>query len=283
MAISYSKQIIGSVTKTIFERGRKYYKSGKVRNLSITNDGVFAVVSGSEDYDVEIGFHKNSFGADCYCAYMENNQNDYCKHIVAVAIARDVKLGLLLPSENELENLTIEEFPHLGKKLSKAFKDPLNADLEVIACATDFSSWVRPHAKIPPISFISLKDANNLALVKKSFNRINSLKNKFHFDSYFCAGEVTAVTCKTLDTILDQFNRVSPLVQREILYETIKFYYQVFLAMIDGSDGVWQIAQARVKKMFKIVEKNSSLADLSNLCLTLNQEIKGWGDVFEDL
>ena len=46
--------------------------------------------------------------------------------------------------------------------------------------------------------------------------------------------------------------------------------------MIDGSDGVWQIVQARVKKM-------ATLGDFSDLKEKLNKEITGWGDVFGEL
>ena len=276
MAVSYSKEIITSVTRTIFDRGREYFRKGKVRNLVIGKETVLAVVSGNEDYDVEVGFAKNCFGADCSCPYMENNQNDYCKHIVAVAIARDKKLGLPLPSNDELESLTIEEFPHLGQKLNNAFKDPLKADLVAIARATDFGSWVRPHAKIGIIPYIFSRDVINISAVKKAFRKVGSLSRKYKYDMYFCAGEVTAVTAATLDEILFIFPSLEEKLQKDIFYETIKFYYQIYLNMIDGSDGVWQIVQARVKKM-------ATLGDFSSLKDKLNKEITGWGDVFEDL
>ena len=116
MAISYSKQIIDSVTKTIFDRGMEYFKEGKVFNLKIDEARTEADVKGArQDYFVEMEYNDKGFMGDCDCPYMKNNHNDYCKHIVAVAIARDVKLDLSLPSKDELVNLTIEEFPFRKK------------------------------------------------------------------------------------------------------------------------------------------------------------------------
>lgn len=250
MVASYSKIVLESVTKTVFERGMEYFKEGKVFNLKIEETRTEADVEGTkQDYFVEMEYDSKGFMGDCDCPYMENNHNDYCKHIVAVAIARDTKFGLPLPSKEELENLTIEEFPHLGKKLSEAFKNPLNADLNAIARATDFSSWVRPHAKIDVISFIPTGELITPVLVKKAFRKINSLRNKYKYDPYFCAGEITAVSAKTLDDILSKFGNLDNKTRSEIFYETVKFYYQIYLNMVDGSDGVWQIVQARVKKM----------------------------------
>lgn len=284
MQVSYSKQIVGSVTKTIYERGMEYFKKGKVFNLKIEESRTEADVEGTrQDYFVEMEYDNDGFMGDCGCPYMENNHNDYCKHIVAVAIVHDTKLGLPLPTEDDLNSLTIEEFPHLGKKLNDAFKDPLNADLEAIARAMDFRSWVWPHARIEVVSFISPTDEITVQTVKKAFRKINSLGKEYKYDRYFCAGEVTAVASKTLDSILDTFAKLSSKDQLEILHELIKFYYGIYLDMIDGSDGVWQIVQARIKKMYQIVKKNCSPREIENLRDNVNKEVEGWGDVFKDL
>lgn len=284
MQVSYSKQLIDSVTKTIYERGVEYFKKGSVFDLKIEETRTEADVEGTrQDYFVELEYDSDGFMGDCDCPYMENNHDDYCKHIVAVAIAHDKKLGLALPTSEDLNDLTIEEFPHLGKKLNDAFKDPLKADLEAIAKATDFSSWLRKHAKIEVVSYILPVNEVSVQSVKKAFRKIGSLGNKYKYDPYFCAGEVTAVASKTLDSILDTLDKLSSEVQMEIFHESIRFYYEIYLNMIDGSDGVWQIVQARVKKMFQIVKKNCAAAEIGELRDRINKEINGWGDVFKDL
>ncbi len=277
MTTSYSKIVLKSVTKTVFERGMKYFKEGKVSNLKIEETRTEADVEGTrQDYFVEMEDDSKGFMGDCDCPYMENNHNDYCKHIVAVAMAHDQKLGLPLPTKEEIETSTIEEFPHLGQKIIQAYKNPLEADLMAIARATDFSSWVRPHAQITIEPYIFSGEVKDLTKIKKAYRRIRTLKNKYKFDRYFCAGEVTAVTAMTMDQILAGMEKLDNILKKEIFYETVKFYYEVYLDMIDGSDGVWQIVQARVKKM-------ATFGDFSGLKEKLNKEITGWGDVFEEL
>ncbi len=277
METSYSKIVLESVTKTIFDRGMEYFKDGKVFNLKIEEARTEADVEGTrQDYFVEMEYDDDGFMGDCSCPYMENNHHDYCKHIVAVAIARDNRLGLPLPTKAEIETLTIEEFPHLGQKLAQAYEKPLEADLTAIARATDFSSWVRPHAKITIEPYIFPGDASNLVKIKRAYGQIRTLENKYKYDHYFCAGEVTAVAAMTLDLILAGMEKLENSLKKEIFHETVKFYYKVYLNMIDGSDGVWQIVQARVKKM-------ATLGDFSDLKEKLNKEITGWGDVLEDL
>lgn len=100
MAVSYLKQIIDSVTETIFDRGMEYFKGGKVFNLKVEEARTEADVEGTiQDYFVEMEYDNDGFMGDCDCPYMENNHHDYCKHIIAVAIAWDIKLGLSLPSK----------------------------------------------------------------------------------------------------------------------------------------------------------------------------------------
>lgn len=276
METSYSKIVLESVTKTVFERGRKYFNEGRVESLEMEENHIWAEVEGMESYAVEMDYDKDGFMGDCNCPYMEENKEVYCKHVVAVAIAHDKKLGLSLPTKEEIETLTIEEFSHLGQKLAEAYKKPLEADLTAIAKATDFSSWVRRHAPIEIKSYILAKEVGDLAKIKKAFKRIESLENRYKYDPYFCAGEVSAVAAMTLDQILVGTGKLSQPLKAEIFYQTVHFYYNVYLQMIDGSDGVWKIVQPRVKKM-------STLGDFSALKEKLNKEITGWGDVFADL
>ena len=82
------------------------------------------------------------------------------KHIAAVAIARDLSKNLQLLSEKEISELTIEVVSNFSQKVDQMFKHPLKADLEFLAKASEYSSWTRPHAKIPlssTIDWISLE------------------------------------------------------------------------------------------------------------------------------
>lgn len=282
--ISLTKALLENVTQTIYERGREYFEKEAVKDLRLEENQVLAKVEGREDYSVEISFKKGALGADCDCPYMLQTEEEYCKHIMAVAIAHDKKLGLALPILDDLENTTIEEIPHLQQKMNQIFRDPLNADLDILARYTDFGSWVRPHAKLDVTSFIdNRKQQLNLKEILYAFRRISSLENKYKYDPYFCAGEVTAIVCKTLDVLIKKSSKNSYEEQKEIFYETVVFYYQIYLDMIDGSDGIWQIVQARMHKMFGMIKKFSSEEKLEDLRERLNEKIEGWGDIFNDL
>ena len=70
--------IRGLVTKTIFDRGIRYYKSKRVILKNIQFDSLEAVVRGTNNYLVEIIFKDGNIYPRCNCPYW-----DTCKHIVA--------------------------------------------------------------------------------------------------------------------------------------------------------------------------------------------------------
>lgn len=73
----------------ILERGRDYWDDGCVESLCQDGNTVTAVVSGTEDYDVEIemGCGGNIEYMSCTCPYAEEGNN--CKHIAAVLFAME--------------------------------------------------------------------------------------------------------------------------------------------------------------------------------------------------
>ncbi|QLH83753.1 SWIM zinc finger family protein [Halosimplex pelagicum] len=80
------EEIRSLCTDQSFERGRDYYRQGRVRELDIDDDEITATVRGSDYYDVAIEIGTGSIRTRCSCPY------DYagdCKHIVAVLLAVD--------------------------------------------------------------------------------------------------------------------------------------------------------------------------------------------------
>ncbi len=67
----------------IVSRGKRYFKTGLVRNLQISNNFISANVHGTEKYAVVITFNEilETASMSCSCPYFEV---DNCKHIVAV-------------------------------------------------------------------------------------------------------------------------------------------------------------------------------------------------------
>lgn len=67
----------------ILERGYDYYKNGFVKECYKNDNIIHAVVSGTDDYEVEIGLENGEVSyMECTCPYAEDGS--YCKHMVAV-------------------------------------------------------------------------------------------------------------------------------------------------------------------------------------------------------
>jgi hypothetical protein len=74
-----------SISQTILERGKSYYKSNTIKHLQETHNGQwFAVVEGTDDYEVEISIDSSGeiTGYDCDCPF----DGEICKHVVAVLL-----------------------------------------------------------------------------------------------------------------------------------------------------------------------------------------------------
>ncbi|HEX5281144.1 MAG TPA: SWIM zinc finger family protein [Micropepsaceae bacterium] len=68
-----------------FARGSAYYRDGVVRILAIEKHRVLALVSGTEDYRVELTGHGKMIAGTCSCRAFEDR--GFCKHLVATALA----------------------------------------------------------------------------------------------------------------------------------------------------------------------------------------------------
>lgn len=284
MKSSLSYSILGNITEDIYWRGFDYFRNHKVGEIKESEKNLLCFVHGSEVYTVEFRQGPKYLKSYCDCPYFRSNQ-DYCKHIAAVAISRDTSKNLQLPSEKEISELTIEVISNFSQKVNQMFEHPLKADLDFLAKASDYSSWTKPHAQIPlnsTIDWVSLEFSKKEVL--SGLAKIKRLTNIRRYDMYFCAGEVSAVFAKSLDAIIFRFSSTSLKGAIEIFKEVVKFYYEGYLQMIDGSDGVWEIPQARLPLMFSLLrEKGLSKVESTELKDYFNKAIDGWGDIFEDI
>ena len=94
-------------TPQTIQRGRAYYKDGRVWNTELINDQkVVCLVDGdSGEYTVEIEIDKKSgeLTFDCDCPYAET---DFCKHMIAAAL----EVSEYLKEEEDYEEDDEEEF-----------------------------------------------------------------------------------------------------------------------------------------------------------------------------
>ena len=67
----------------ILERGLNYYQMGHVSELIEEDRVISAIVTGSEDYEVELDFsEEDNLGVYCECPYAA--ELNTCKHMAAV-------------------------------------------------------------------------------------------------------------------------------------------------------------------------------------------------------
>src|SRR3989344_6982305 len=123
MKSSLSYSILENITEDIYWRGFDYFKKHKVGEIKESEKNLISFVHGSELYTVEFRQGPKYLKAYCDCTYFRNNQ-DYCKHIAAVAIARDISKSFHLPSKREVNELTIEVVSNFSEKVNKMFEHP---------------------------------------------------------------------------------------------------------------------------------------------------------------
>ena len=75
-------------SSTILRRGEDYYNNGAVSQLEMDDDQLTAVVSGTEDYDVEIDLEDGEV-EDMYCTCPYAEDGSYCKHMAAALFAAE--------------------------------------------------------------------------------------------------------------------------------------------------------------------------------------------------
>lgn len=72
--------------KKILERGRDYFENGAVEELELNEDTITAIVSGNDDYDVDITVENGNIAdIECTCPYSADGYR--CKHMAAVLYA----------------------------------------------------------------------------------------------------------------------------------------------------------------------------------------------------
>lgn len=252
---SLSLELLPLCSKVIWQRGEEYADEGLVGDIWRERLKIIAHVFGTRRYLVKLSL-KGRITGQCTCEYAAGGE--ICKHIAATAIAFDELRGLKRPEPAVVEELAKE---HLAKsfswQLQALFTDPLGADLQPLCTYTDFGKWVRPHAKLPPRPAM-VTDAGyplKVVEVKRVFVKIKAWEDRYNFDPYFCAGEVTAAVCEVLRIIFDRLEKTDLKEALAVFVAALTFYFQDYLEMIDGSDGVWKVAETHLTHLARILRK----------------------------
>lgn len=101
----------------ILARGLEYWQQGHVDELRCEADGIYAVVYGSEDYDVEIELEDGWVnGMYCSCPYAEDHEA--CKHMAAVLFAAEAADDTPEASHSSPEAGTAPAWPEVLQQMT---------------------------------------------------------------------------------------------------------------------------------------------------------------------
>ena len=220
--------------KEILERGHKYYKDGRVKNLIIDGKNARAVVHGSRNYRVTIDLARDYFKCTCPCDFN-------CKHAAAVIYS--------LREKSKLD--TADD---LKSKISKKPKEELVEILrKILVSEPRFNKFLsnQPQDITKSINSLELdydedidkfvEDADDLyELIMKQNNKIYSLVLLFKkcFEIYEEMQEMGALyesMFEILESISTEAKKLPKIKRKNLLQELVNLteWYDFFWDRID--------------------------------------------------
>jgi uncharacterized Zn finger protein len=283
VAQSLSRHILANTTQEVFYRGVQYAKEGRVKDIRLQGKTLSALIQGSSDYEVEFRQGPKYTKGYCTCPYALNE--DYCKHVAALAVSWDFQRSVEAPNDSEIRELALPIEHSSRKNIEDLYRDPLHADLELLAKEEGANASETPHAKIPLVFLLSQTSQQiSLGELRSGLQKIERVGNLKQYDKRLCAREVSALLSLLFDTVVKRLEHTNNEEYLDVLTECATFYYNTYLALVDGSDGVWQIPFARIQLMFgELQNRGIAQVQQEKLRLYLKDSITGWGDVFEEL
>src|SRR3989344_1306481 len=121
---SLVQHILGNIADEIYYRGLDYAREERVKIIDEKPKSLIAFVEGSQKYTVEFRQGPKYTKGYCDCRYFASN-DDYCKHIAAVAIFYDWSRKLDPPNAQKIDELTLEIDKNFHQKVKAMFKSPL--------------------------------------------------------------------------------------------------------------------------------------------------------------
>lgn len=185
----------------ILERGLDYYESGMVTDLEETENGYKAVVSGSEDYSVEIVIENGKvLSMFCDCPYAEDGNN--CKHMAAVLY--EIEDGEI---ERKPPKILFEKIDESRVKLQQVVdKIPINELKKlVVELAWDDTSL---QSKLM-LQYAEKMDEHYILQLKKEVDRISyENSDRGGFVDYYHApnyvDEMQSFLCEKVQKLIDK-------------------------------------------------------------------------------
>lgn len=165
-------------SKKILDRGYDYYRDNAVEDMESSDNVINAVVTGSDDYEVEIVLSDSKI-EDMYCSCPYASDGNYCKHMAAVLYEWDEHKDDK-KSDDNMDDILFKPAYTSEKRMKKH-----EAVEKLITEASD--DVIR--------SFLSEILTDNERLCLRFYNIINKQNNKADLKGYF----------RQIDAITDQY------------------------------------------------------------------------------
>lgn len=261
--LSASHLLLPKTYEDVWYRGEAYVERGLVSLAKSDKKEARALVKGTHEYVVSLGFSGAGLVKKCNCPYAVGGsaRAPACKHMVAVAIIWDEKRHLDRPSREEIETESIA--PPLVSRfdIERAQQNPLGANLEILRLSTSEGS--RPHSRLPLMPEVTSDSSTPLTLAetRKAFRSITRWSRLAGYERYYCAGEMVAALCELLRIFKKRSAATEPLLLADILRESQKFHYTLVLELIDDSDGLHLFSEAHLEAIAEALKSRKVSKD----------------------
>ncbi|PIR45091.1 MAG: hypothetical protein COV10_01015 [Candidatus Vogelbacteria bacterium CG10_big_fil_rev_8_21_14_0_10_51_16] len=242
-------------------RGEEYADKKLVRLNTFDGKAVTAKAHGASVYFVRLRFagpaSGGSLARDCSCPYVGG---DVCKHMAAVAILWDEKRGIPRPTKAMVAADTIAPPLVSMTQITTAWKQPLEADLEVVRlAASERGRHSRVHLRLPLRPPLANDPRKSLTVseVKRAFREIVRWTRRAGYDEYLCGGELEAAFCELLRVFFRRADASHARVLADILLEGQIFHEQMQDDLIDLRDGVDVFGTAHLDELYRVIDKQT--------------------------
>lgn len=211
--------------EVILDRGYDYYLEDAVELQNVTNDHIEAIVSGNEEYEVEIDIYDdNIIDMYCSCPYAKKGYN--CKHMAAVLYKwQENKQNLLKQSNSNYSSNSNDNMDNLIKEAKQGQVNEFLGD--VLKNDPDLSMKFR--------KFINHYDMNINEYQKEIDQIVRSYLGRDYFISYYQANDFIS----TMENYI--YQDVTTMIDNGDYLRAFKLTCYLFLKVgnvdIDDSDG----------------------------------------------
>lgn len=225
-------------SKTILDRGYQYYSMGTVEDIDISDKLITAVVSGSEDYEVEITLSDGEI-EDMYCSCPYAADGEYCKHMAAVLYEWSENKSA--PTSDTNENDILFKPAHTVK--SRAAKHTAIERLVSEASENDIRSFLADvltdNEKLCLRFYNTINRQSSEADLKGYFRQIDSIVRQYsgkdNFIGYYAADDFIA----ELEELIDK--DIRPMIGNNNYMSAFEILNYIFVVVgnvdIDDSEG----------------------------------------------